>query len=113
MSESNAAMSCEQQALLEQLDSELFKALGDPSRQQLLVSLANQPCCQTVSQIAECCPLSISVVSRHLKMLKDVGVLSAQKQGKEVFYEVNTGFVVSQLRQLADALESCCPQETI
>ncbi len=41
-------------------------------------------------------------------MLRDAGILSAEKRGKEVYYSVCYGEVVTKLRAIADAIESCC-----
>jgi ArsR family transcriptional regulator len=89
----------------------LFKALGDPNRVALLVRLAEigKPC--TVSQAAGCCPTDISVVSRHLALLRDAGVLEAEKRGREVYYSVRYAELVSTLRRMADAVEGCCRTE--
>ena len=43
-----------------------FKALADPNRVALLVFLAESGKEQTVSDMSCCCPIDISVVSRHL-----------------------------------------------
>lgn len=85
-----------------------FKALGDPSRVALLVRLADigKPC--TVSQAAECCPTDISVVSRHLAMLRDAGILHAEKRGREVYYSVRHSELAATLRTMADAIAACC-----
>ena len=90
----------------------LFKALCDPTRISILISLARCECELTVSQVAACCPIDLSVVSRHLATLRDVGVLSSEKRGKEVFYRVRPGALVTALRAVADELESCCPPRT-
>lgn len=103
-------MSHQQAGLIARLDSEFFKALADSSRLSLLMSLAKGEREQTVTQIAACCPLSLSVVSRHLKTLKDCGILAMNKRGKEVYYTLRTHEVAQQLRALADALESCCTE---
>ena len=103
-------MSNQQSSLIAHLDSEFFKALADSSRLSLLMALARGEREQTVTQIAECCPLSLSVVSRHLKILKECGILAMNKRGKEVYYTVRTHEVAQQLRALANALENCCPQ---
>ena len=58
--------------------------------------------------MAECCPVDISVVSRHLAILREAGILAARKQGKEVLYSVRSTELVSTLRELADAIEGCC-----
>ena len=68
------------------------------------------PSC-TVSEAAECCPVNISVVSRHLAMLRDAGILHAQKRGREVYYSVRYPELAATLRAIADAIEACCPPE--
>ncbi len=90
------------------LDHRFFKALCDPNRIALLIRLAecDKPC--TVSEMAECCPVDISVVSRHLAILREAGILAARKQGKEVLYSVRYTELASTLRELADAIEGCC-----
>jgi DNA-binding transcriptional ArsR family regulator len=53
--------------------------------------------------------VDLSVVSRHLRTLREAGVVDARKQGKEVFYRVRFDALIGILRNLADALEACCP----
>lgn len=91
------------------LSPELFKALCDPNRIAILIRLAE--CCRpcSVSEIAACCPVNISVVSRHLTTLRDAGILEAEKRGRHVYYSVATPRLVQSLRAIADALEACCP----
>jgi len=88
-----------------------FKALSDPNRIAILARLAE--CCRacTVSEIAECCTVNVSVVSRHLAMLRDAGILEARKVGKEVHYNVRYSALADRLRQIADAIDACCPSE--
>jgi len=92
----------------ELLEPRFFRALCDPNRLTLLARLAQRcaPC--TVSEIASCCPVNISVVSRHLAMLKEAGILKSEKRGKEVYYSVPYEELVATLRELADAIEGCC-----
>ena len=86
-----------------------FKALGDPNRVAILASLAERGCELRVSEVADCCPVDLSVVSRHLRMLRDQGLLTSEKRGKEVYYRARISEIAALLRRLADALESCCP----
>ena len=95
--------------LEELLSPRFFKALSDPSRLSLLRQLACSCGPTTVGQVAGCCLLNFSVVSRHLATLRDAGILKAEKRGKEVYYTFQVTPVVAQLRALADALEACCP----
>ncbi len=95
--------------LKELLSPRLFKALSDPKRISLLVRLAEQhePC--TVGAVAAGSGVDMSVVSRHLGILRDAGIIECQKRGKEVWCSVRTGTVAQLLRELAAALEACCP----
>lgn len=94
------------------LSPRLFKALCDPNRIAILTHLADSCGSRTVSQVAECCPVNLSVVSRHLAQLRDAGILLAERHGKEVRYSVRVQELVKTLRAIADALERCCPAPT-
>ncbi len=98
-------------ALKQWLSPGLFRALGDPNRLAILVALSEGGRERTVSEVASCCPVDLSVVSRHLRTLREAGVLEARKQGKEVLYRVRFDALVAILRNLADALEGCCPPD--
>ena len=93
------------------LSPRLFKALGDPSRVGLLarLALADEP--QTVSEVADGAERDISVVSRHLAILRDAGIIECTRRGKEVRCTVRAGTLARTLRALADALEACCPSD--
>ncbi len=93
------------------LSPRLFKALGDPTRVALLVRLAEKrrPC--TISEIAQGGSADLSVVSRHLAILREAGIIACVKEGKEVKCSVEGSFLPKLLRDLADALEACCPSE--
>lgn len=92
------------------LDPELFKALCDPTRVSLLACLAKCGRACSVGEVAECCRVDLSVVSRHLSQLADAGVLESSKQGRTVFYRVLFTDLSAKLRALADAIDSCCPE---
>jgi ArsR family transcriptional regulator len=96
-------------ALQRWLSPGLFKALGDPNRLAILAALSDAGRERTVSDVAGCCPVDLSVVSRHLRTLREAGVVDARKQGKEVFYRIRFDTLVTVLRGLADAFEACCP----
>jgi DNA-binding transcriptional ArsR family regulator len=92
------------------METELvFKALSDPNRMKILNNLCSRDCPCNVGEVACCCTVDLSVVSRHLSILKNAGIISAEKRGKEVFYYVNRKEVAALLRQTADNIEkSCC-----
>ncbi len=91
--------------LVEALDPRLFQALGDENRLMLLCRLVAASEGQTVTELAGCCGVHISGVSRHLAQLRDAGVVVAQKTGREVRYELQRDLLVSILRTIADGLE--------
>lgn len=91
------------------LEPDLFKAFADPTRSRLLACLAKCGRACTVSEVAECCSVDFSVVSRHLAALARADVLESERQGREVRYLVRFADVATRLRALADAIESCCP----
>ncbi|MEK6643535.1 MAG: metalloregulator ArsR/SmtB family transcription factor [Planctomycetota bacterium] len=91
------------------LPPRFFKALGDPNRIALLARLARcgRPC--GVTEMSACCPIDFSVTSRHLAVLRDAGIIHAERRGKEVFYTVRFQEISAALRAMADALDACCP----
>ena len=58
--------------------SAIFSALADPTRRAILIRLADGPA--TVQELAEPFQLSLPAVSKHLKVLRQAGLLS---QGRD------------------------------
>ena len=66
---------------------ELFTALGDAARQDLLCVLLTCGCWGLRSvELAARTHLSRPAVSHHLQVLKKAGVVKARKEGTRVFY---------------------------
>ncbi|MDZ4753529.1 MAG: metalloregulator ArsR/SmtB family transcription factor [Phycisphaerae bacterium] len=93
------------------LNPELFKALGDPTRATLLACLAKCGRFCTVTEVAECCAVDLSVVSRHLALMERADVLESVKEGRMVRYRVRFHSLAVALHKLADAIEGCCPDK--
>ena len=98
------------------LRPELFKALGDATRLQVLGRLITAPEPQTVSDVADCCGVHLSGVSRHLAALRDAGLVLAERHGREVRYSLDCEAITGALRAAADAIDACravcCPPGT-
>lgn len=94
------------------LDPILFRVLGDPTRVTMLACLikCGREC--TVSEVAECCSVDLSVVSRHLQALARAGVLTAHKSGRTMSYSVRYADLCRTLRDLASSIEECAPTGT-
>lgn len=63
-----------------------FKALADPTRRCLLQVLARQAL--TVSELVACLRMPQSTVSRHLRVLKDAGLVEDRREGTTARYAV-------------------------
>ena len=88
----------------------LFKALADPTRVSLLAGLARSGPV-TVGEAAGCCPVDVSVVSRHIAVLREAGVVDCEKRGKQVHCRVRFAALARSLRRIADAIDACCPED--
>lgn len=82
-----------------------FKALGEQNRMTIFNHLCGCRTKVNVNEVATCCDVDLSVISRHLATLKKAGVLLSEKKGKEVFYSVDAKAIAKQLRDLADKIE--------
>ncbi len=89
------------------LDPAIFRALGDTTRLSVLGRLAMTRGPLTVTEVASCCGVHLSGVSRHLKTLHDAGLVAAERQGREVRYRLRCDALSGALREVADALDRC------
>ncbi|MBO9541729.1 winged helix-turn-helix transcriptional regulator [bacterium] len=67
--------------------SEVFKALADPTRRQILDRLKHGPL--SAGEIAEGFAMSKPSVSHHLALLKGAGLIESEKNGQFVIYALN------------------------
>lgn len=68
------------------LQAELCSAMGNSLRLQIVHMLRESP--KRVNAIAEELGVSQATTSRHLAVLRNVGILSAQRQGTDVIYQI-------------------------
>ncbi|WP_426188397.1 metalloregulator ArsR/SmtB family transcription factor [Microbacterium sp. TWP3-1-2b2] len=67
-----------------------LKALSDPLRLRMLSAIASDPRGEScVCDLAELAEVSQPTVSHHLKVLKDVDVLTSERRGTWVWYRIN------------------------
>ena len=85
--------------------ADLLKALGEFNRLSLVYRLCECQKPQNVLCLCECCSVDTSVVSRHLKVLTQEGVVSVEKSGRERNYSLNRSYLAGRLRELADKIE--------
>lgn len=98
--------------LAEILDSKLFKALCEPVRSEIVKFLTAEGRCN-LQTIAAQFPQDASVVSRHLAILHQAGVVRRQKVGRHVFFEVDGYEMVDRMEKILERFRNilplCCP----
>ena len=71
--------------------SEIFKALGDPTRLRIIRMLASKmedDLC--VVDLAKKLGITQPAASQHIRILKSVGILEPNRVGFRVYYNINT-----------------------
>ncbi|MFO7677110.1 MAG: metalloregulator ArsR/SmtB family transcription factor [Thermoplasmatota archaeon] len=63
-----------------------LKCIVDDNRRNILLFLEKKQRC--VTQISQTLQLEQSLVSHHLNLLKCCGLVKAQQQGKEIYYQL-------------------------
>jgi len=66
--------------------SKLFKILGDANRLRILFTIGKDE--RSVSEIIEATSLSQTLVSFHLRALRDAGIVLAERQGAFIYYRL-------------------------
>jgi DNA-binding transcriptional ArsR family regulator len=67
--------------------AELFRALSDTSRVRLMAALIDSE--MNVGALAEAAGISESAVSHHLRSLRQLRLVRARKEGRQVFYTLD------------------------
>lgn len=89
-------------AEVNQLHADICSALGDASRILILYALAQQP--RTVNDLAAEAGLSQPTASRHLKVLRERGLVHATRQGMNVEYTLEDPNIIAALDLLRGVL---------
>jgi DNA-binding transcriptional ArsR family regulator len=77
--------------------AELFRAFSDTSRVRILAALSTQEL--NVGSLASLVGVSESAVSHHLRSLRQLGLVRARREGREVHYRIEDDHVVSLFQQ--------------
>ncbi|HYF62704.1 MAG TPA: metalloregulator ArsR/SmtB family transcription factor [Herpetosiphonaceae bacterium] len=81
--------------------AELFKAMGDPTRLRILLTLMQQGE-RCVGDIALAVGMSDSAVSHQLRVLRGLRIVHAHKQGRTVTYCLDDDHIRTLLGQALD-----------
>ena len=84
--------------------AEIAKALAHPTRLFLLDELSRGERC--VCELTEMVGVDISTVSKHLAVLKNVGLVQDEKRGVQVFYQMLCPCISNMFECLESILEA-------
>jgi DNA-binding transcriptional ArsR family regulator len=76
-----------------------FDALGDPNRRAIVELLGDRA--RTVRELADALPISRPAVSRHLRLLKEAGLVQDRPEGTRRIYRLHDEGVAAVERYLA------------
>ncbi len=69
------------------MNRDIFQAIADPTRREILSLIAAKK--MTPNAIAEKFSFSRQAVSKHIKILIECDLLEQEKVGREIYYEFN------------------------
>ena len=99
--------------LVKALDSKVIKALTEPARAQILKFLMLNGR-SDISTIAGALPQDRSVISRHLNMLAEAGVVIAEKETRHRYFTINGAAFLSEFETIVASIRKCmmecCPE---
>ena len=88
--------------------ADLLHAISNPTRLQILEALKQRGCCSIGKDVGMCAcdieskvKLSQPTISHHMAILRDAGLVLAEKQGQWMWYRRNE----KALRELLDELK--------
>jgi DNA-binding transcriptional ArsR family regulator len=73
-------------------DVELLQAIADPVRLSILRQLAASRGSVCACDFTECCTVSQPTVSHHLRVLREAGVVTTDRQGTYIYYRLAPDF---------------------
>ena len=82
--------------------SDAFNAVAEPRRRDILNYLVMQE--RSVGEIVDAMEMEQPSVSKHLKVLKGVGLVEARREGRQMLYKVNA-MAIRPLHEWASTFE--------
>ncbi|OHA25031.1 MAG: hypothetical protein A3D52_00620 [Candidatus Taylorbacteria bacterium RIFCSPHIGHO2_02_FULL_44_36] len=79
------------------------KGIGSAPRYRIVEALFSGP--KTVGELAEKTKQSQPLVSQHLRVLKETGLVRDERQGQEVLYTLNAEHTIQLLKHLSEELK--------
>ena len=94
--------------LINAFDSKFFKTMSEPVRMHILkILLLNGR--SDIATIADMMPQDRSVISRHLNLMSEVGILKCEKETRHMFYEIDGNVFLDKLENMTQQIRKCMP----
>lgn len=87
--------------------AELFKVMGDPTRARIVHALTNEELC--VCDLAAVLGMSVSAVSHHLRILRNLHLVKFRKAGRMVYYTLDDEHVIRIFTQGVEHVRESTP----
>ena len=84
--------------------NEVFRALGDPTRREILRLLRRRD--MTAGELAERFPLAKSTLSGHFNVLRHAGLIVSERRATSIVYSLNVSVFESALSAVMDLLKA-------
>ena len=81
---------------------DVWNAMADPTRREILTMLQNGE--MTAGEIADRFDISNATVSHHLKILREAGLITSEKEKQTITYRLNTTVFQDFLKGIAAAV---------
>ena len=78
----------------------VFRALADPTRREIVKLLRARP--MNSGEIAERFPSAWATISRHLAVLREADLISAERNGNSIRYELNATVLQELIEHIFD-----------
>jgi len=80
--------------------NEVFKALSDPTRREILRMLSHGE--RTAGELAEPFDMTKPSMSHHFSVLKEADLIRSRREGQQIFYALNTTVVEDVVTRIWD-----------
>jgi DNA-binding transcriptional ArsR family regulator len=99
-------------SIVDILTSPFLRALTEPARLDLLRVMLTQGE-GDIGEISEQLPQDRSVISRHLRVLQDAGIVTGRKEGRRMVFSLEGTTIVRNLERILGEVRAlapaCCP----
>ena len=86
------------------MSQDVFKALSDPTRREILRMLRKRP--MPAGELSEAFPMTKGSLSHHFNILKNAGLVRCERRGQFQVYSLNTSVFEETLAMLVNLFGS-------